>query len=296
VLFSRIICLALLPVLSSLSAHARELSDLDGGIEPSRHSEDATVRGKYVLHAAGCITCHTADRVDAVPLAGGRSLPTGFGTFYSPNITPDEETGIGAWSLEDFERALREGHAPDGTYYYPSFPYTSYAGMRDEDVADLFAYLQVVEPVRQETREHELGFPYRLRSLLTPWRWMYFDSEGDVPYREGEDSWNRGAYLVNALGHCGECHTPRNMFGGLRQSRHLAGNPGSSRMAGAPDITQSGPVGNWTRNQLLAFLQYGFYPNNDVAGAGMAAVIFDSLSALEEADLEAMVDYLLSLE
>ncbi len=274
---------------------ATSLDDLDGGVRAARDHADPVARGKYVLHAAGCITCHTEDSRDAVPLAGGRVLRTDFGTFHSPNITPDAATGIGGWTAEQFRDAIRQGRAPDGHYYYPSFPYTSYVAMRDQDVDDLFAYLQALQPVRNEVAAHELAWPYRWRSLLTPWRWLYFDTEYEAPHREGDDSWNRGAYLVHALGHCGECHTPRNSLGGLDRSRHLAGQAGSEYAAAAPDITAAGAIGDWSRDDLLVFLQFGLTPDNDVPGGGMGAVIFDSLAALDDSDLEAMIDYLQSL-
>jgi mono/diheme cytochrome c family protein len=284
---------ALLLVSSPLAATG--LDDLDGGVVAARDADDAVARGKYVLHAAGCITCHTEDTSDAVPLAGGRVLRTDFGVFHSPNITPDADTGIGGWTAAQFRSAIRQGQSPDGHYYYPSFPYTSYAAMQDQDIDDLFAYLQALQPVRNEVADHELSWPYRWRSLLTPWRWLYFDAGFEAPHRDGEDRWNRGAYLVNALGHCGECHTPRNSLGALDRSRHLGGHPGSEHVPAAPDITTAGAVGSWSRDDLLVLFQYGLDPDNDVPGGGMGAVIFDSLAVLDGDDLEAMVDYLQSL-
>ncbi len=271
-------------------ALAVDLTPLDGGIEADANSDNPAARGKYVLYASGCVACHTA-QVDPIPLAGGHSLPTDFGTFYSPNITPDVETGIGGWTLEQFSNAVRLGEAPDGSYYYPSFPYTSYAGMRDSDVEDLFTYLQGIEPVRRETEPHDLGFPYRYRSMLGPWRWMFFDPED-----RAADAESRGAYLVNTLGHCGECHTPRGFLGGLKSGSHLEGADSGSAGGRAPDITRNGNLGRWSRNQLILFLTTGFYPDGDVAGGTMVDVIEDSLALLSEDDIEAIADYLLSLE
>jgi mono/diheme cytochrome c family protein len=270
-----------------------ELEDLDGGLEAAPLSDSAAARGKYVLRAAGCVTCHTAEQDDGVPLAGGHALETEYGTFYSPNITPDMRTGIGGWDVDDFRRAVREGIAPDGSYYYPAFPYPSYAGMSDADVDDLFAYLQTVQPVERSVPAHDLGFPYRSRSLLSIWRWLFFEPGGYVPTRDADDPWNRGAYLVNALGHCGECHTPRGMLGALDLDRHLTGTSGEDS---APNITAGGDIGRWSRGDLIYFLQTGFFPDNDVAGSGMGAVIADSTSTLTETDLESVAQYLLSIE
>lgn len=287
---SAVVVLGLAALVMGARALAAELSALDGGIEADASSSDPAARGKYVLYAAGCVACHTAQGDDATPLAGGHELQTDFGTFYSPNITPDVETGIGGWTLEQFTEAVRNGRAPDGSYYYPAFPYTSYAGMRDADVEDLFTYLQGLEPVRQTATPHDLGFPYSQRSMLGAWRWMHFDPEDRA---EGAES--RGAYLVNTLGHCGECHTPRGWLGGLKSGRHLEG--GQSGTGGrAPDITPNGNLGRWSRSQLILFLTTGFYPDGDVAGGGMGDVIYDSLALLSEEDIEAMADYLQSRE
>ncbi len=282
----------------SATAEARDLDDLDGGIEAAPDSESVETRGKYILYASGCITCHTARGEEGVALAGGRALETEFGVFRSPNITPDFETGIGGWSLDEFTRALREGIAPDGSPYYPAFPYTSYAGMRDEDVADLFAYLQALEPVERAVPPHELGFPYNIRMSLWPWRWLYFDADGFVPHREDEESIARGAYLVNAMGHCGECHTPRNWLGALQREHHLAGNPDGPEDRTVPNITphHADGIGDWSRGDLVFFLQTGFFPDGDVAGGGMGAVIRDNTSKLTEADRDAMVDYLRAID
>lgn len=284
---------ALTLALLSQPIQAIDLSALDGGVEASANTGNAVERGKYVLRAAGCVTCHTAEDSDAVPLAGGRALLTEFGTFFSPNITPDTRTGIGNFSLEDFRRALREGVAPDGSYYYPAFPYTSYAGMADGDVEDLFAYLQSLTPVVKDRPPHELNFPYSIRSLLGPWRSLYFEPDGIVPQLENNEQWNRGAYLVNALAHCGECHTPRNRLGALDSDKYLQGADGEHA---GPDITQTGEVSAWSREDWVFFLQSGFYPSNDVAGSGMGAVIFDGLAALNQTDIEAMVSYLQTVE
>src|SRR5690606_23286716 len=180
---------------------------------PGAAEDDAVRRGEYVFNAAGCLGCHTDAKGGGKPLAGGRPLETPFGVFYAPNITPDPATGIGTWSLDDFRRALRDGEMPSGEAYYPSFPYTSLPGMSDADIADLFAYLKTREPVVRPNRAHELRFPFGWRFLMRFWRALYFESGPLEPVTDQSPEWNRGRYLVEALGHCAECHTPRNALG-----------------------------------------------------------------------------------
>lgn len=260
-------------------------------------SADPVERGEYLLRAAGCVTCHTQDDDEAVPLAGGRELETRFGTFRSPNITPDPDTGIGAWTEDDFVQALKHGVSPAGDPYYPSFPYTSYTGMADADVRALFAYLQSIDPVSREVAPHDLDFPYSIRSALWPWRWLFFEARTfrEDPAKDGRR--NRGAYLVRHLGHCGECHTPRN-FLGARTGRTLSGNPDGPEGGSVPNITphpEQG-IGDWSRDDLVFFLETGFDPDGDVPGGGMGAVIRESTSELTSSDREAIADYLMSLE
>jgi mono/diheme cytochrome c family protein len=262
---------------------------------PRPDASDASERGHYVLYAAGCIACHTAEDDGAKPLAGGRALKTDFGTFYPPNITPDEATGIGSWSEEDFAAALTQGVSRDGDALYPAFPYTSYAGMRKEDVSDLFAYLKSVEPVRNEVPDHDLKFPYNIRWGLGLWRKLYFDPKPFVPDPAKSEAWNRGAYLVNHESHCGECHTPRNFMGAMQAGNRLAGGRGAEGDK-IPNITQGkSGIGKWSRNALVSFLKSGFLPNGDVVGGSMYDVITDSTSHLTDADREAIAAYLMDL-
>jgi mono/diheme cytochrome c family protein len=272
-------------VLSPAAVQAQTLDELDGGITADPNSASAAARGKYVLFASGCIACHTAQEEGATPLVGGHVLETDFGTFNVPNITPDPETGIGNWSLEDFRRAVREGIAPDGSYYYPAFPFTSYVGMTDRDVEDLFTYLQSVRPVRNARVDHDLKFPYNIRAALGPWRWLYFDPDEAGRDREARAQ-DRGAYLVNTLGHCGECHSPRGWLGAVDADAPLAGSPI------APPINQRA-LANWSRADMLALLESGFTPESDVVGGSMTDVIEDNTSQLTDADRGAIADYLL---
>jgi mono/diheme cytochrome c family protein len=262
---------------------------------PSPDASSAVERGHYVVYAAGCIACHTAEGDDAKFLAGGRALETDFGTFYTPNITPDEETGIGGWTLAQFSAALKNGVSPDGDPLYPAFPYTSYNGMSDEDVGDLFAYLQTIEPVRNEVPDHDLKFPYNFRSGLWMWRKLYFEPEPFTPNPAKSAEWNRGAYLVNHKSHCGECHTPRNFMGAMDADELLMGGVGPEG-GKIPDITQhKSGIGNWSRNALLSFLESGFMPDGDVVGGSMYEVVTDSTSHLTDADREAIATYLMDL-
>jgi mono/diheme cytochrome c family protein len=262
---------------------------------PSAEADDAVARGERVFHAAGCASCHTLE--DGPPLAGGVAIETDFGVFYGPNITPDPEHGIGGWSREDLDRAMREGISPGGSPYYPSFPYTSYTGMTDEDVADLFAYLSTVEPVAEPDRAHELGLVYRFRSGLWAWRLAYFTPERFEPDPDRDGTWNRGAYLVEVLGHCGECHTPRNLAGAMRRDRTLSGNPDGPEDERIPNITpdEETGIGRWSEREIEVFLQLGMMPDGDFAGGSMGPVIRNSTSKLTAEDRTAIATYLRSL-
>ena len=176
-------------------------------------------RGQYLAVAGGCIGCHTALEKDAVAYAGGRALKTLFGTFYGPNITPDLKAGIGAWSETDFIRAMRHGERPDGSNYFPIFPYPSFTRIADNDLRDLWAFLRMLPPNNRVNRPHEPRFPFGFRSLVSAWKWLFFTPDPS-PDTLAAIPAGRGAYLVQALGHCGECHTPRNFLGGSAPQPH----------------------------------------------------------------------------
>jgi mono/diheme cytochrome c family protein len=253
--------------------------------------------GEYLFRAAGCAACHTDVDNDGPLLAGGRALSTPFGTFYSPNITPDPVHGIGNWSDDDFVRALREGVAPDGSHYYPSFPYTSYTRMRREDMLAIKEYLFSLAPVARPNRPHELPWYISFRPLLWFWKRMYFDAGEFEPLADHPATWNRGAYLVLALGHCAECHSPRNYLGAIDAGMQFAGarhGPGGKPV---PNITPDVPtgIGDWPRGDLAYFLMTGALPDGDYTGGEMAEVIDEGLSRLDRSDLDAMAEYLRSL-
>lgn len=256
-------------------------------------------RGKYLLHAGGCIGCHTDKatlKAKGPILGGGRVLKTPFGTFFGPNITPHPEHGIGRWTEAQFRRALRHGRAPSGRHYYPAFPYTSFTRMTDRDIGDLWAYIRTMKPVDRPSKRHELGFPYNIRFLLTFWKWMNFRRGAFAPDPAKSKQRNRGAYLVTALGHCGECHTPRNSLGGLRRSLSMSGSA-DGPAGGAPNITphKETGIGNWSAEDIVSALKLGMLPDGDFIGGEMTEVVEHGTSKLTDADLKAIATYLAAL-
>ena len=254
-------------------------------------------RGEYVFHAGGCFACHTDVKQGGAPLAGGPPLKTPFGTFYAPNITPDPLYGIGRWSDADFLRALREGKSPKGEHYYPVFPYTSYTKASDRDLLDLKAYLFSRAAVARPSRPHDVGFPFGWRFLLGFWKMLNFHQGRFRPDSERPAAWNRGAYLVEALAHCGECHTPRNLLGGLDHARWMAGSRDGAPGEVAPDITPHTPqgIGAWTQNDVASLLRIGITPDGSPITGAMRLVVEHSTSKLTPADRMAIVAYLIAL-
>ena len=248
--------------------------------------------GQYIAKAAGCVGCHTVNKSGATPFAGGRALETPFGTFYGPNITPDKQTGIGNWSDTDFKRAIRQGERPDGSHYFPAFPYPSFTGMSDSDILDLWAYLKSLPPARQANREHDLRFPYKLRFLVAGWKMLFFTPgpAGSVP--SANDPVARGAYMAGALGHCAECHTPRNFLGGPDKNEKFAG--AKIPEGKVPNLTPT-RLKKWSDAELKEYLMTGTSPNGDIAVDPMSEVITNTTSQLTSADMAAMIAYLRSL-
>lgn len=250
-------------------------------------------RGEYLAAAGGCVGCHTAEGKDAIRFAGGRALATPFGTFYGPNITPHPEAGIGRWSEAEFVRAMRQGVRPDGANYFPAFPYPSYTKIADADLRDLWAYLRTLPPSPRANKPHELGVLYRWRLPLSAWKWLYFTPGPFVPDPKASATINRGAYLVQALGHCGECHTPRNFLGGPKRDRSLAGGKGPEGK-GVPNLTPT-RLKKSSDKDLKDLLVTGLTPDGDVPAKAMAEVIENTTSKLTPADLDALIAYLRSL-
>lgn len=262
-----------------------------GGVERLRE------RGAYVLRASGCVACHTDEEHDGQFLAGGRALETPFGTFYSPNITFDRDHGIGAWQAQDFFRALGHGVGPDGSSYYPVFPYTSYTRMRREDMFALWVYLASVPKSAHKNTPHDLVWYMRLRIVNRIWKLLFFEPG---VFRQDEDrskEWNRGAYLVKAMAHCGECHTPRTSFGNLDNDLAYAGAKDGLEGESVPNITpeKDTGIGDWSRSELVNYLSEGLLPDGDYAGSLMADVIDDGLSYLKPEDLDAIAEFITTL-
>jgi len=253
--------------------------------------------GEYVYRASGCYACHTDEKGGGQPLAGGYPLATPFGVFYSPNITPDSETGIGKWSEQDFFRAMREGLSPTGDHYYPSFPYASYSKLTDDDLRALWHYLKSRPAVRKQNRPHDLKFFARARAFVGMWKGLYFNPGPYKPDPARTASWNRGAYLVEGAGHCGECHTPRTLLGGIKPSLHLAGTRDGPDDSVIPNITpdRKTGIGKWTQSDIEQYLSIGLAPDGDSAGDLMAEVIDNGLKYLRRDDIAAMAEYLKAL-
>jgi mono/diheme cytochrome c family protein len=254
----------------------------------SAFGQDAK-RGEYLAKAGGCLGCHTEEKEGAVPFAGARALKTPFGTFHGPNITPHPEAGIGKWSEADFVRAMREGRRPDGAHYFPAFPYTSFTKIVDADLRDLWAYLRSLKPAAQANKEHELGFFYRWRFMVGIWKWLFFTPGPFAPDPAKSAVLNRGAYLTEALGHCGECHTPRNFLGAMKKDQYLAGAKDI-----APNLTPT-RLKKKGDGEIKDFLKTAMTPDGDVAAESRAEVVKNTTGQLTTQDLDALVAYLRSI-
>jgi len=231
---------------------------------------------------------------DRLRLGGGLAIPSPFGTFYAPNISPDPVDGIGKWTEAEFVNAITKGISPAGFHYFPAFPYTSYQHAKVEDVRDLFAYLKTLAPVPGKARDHDVPFPFNIRRNLGIWKLMFVDGKPLMPDGAHSQRWNRGAYLVNSFGHCAECHSPRNLLGGIIVARRFAGGPNPEGEGWVPNITQKGELAEWSENDIEYFLETGQMPDGDSAGGSMARVI-KNISQLGPEDRAAIAEYLKSL-
>jgi mono/diheme cytochrome c family protein len=248
-------------------------------------------RGEYLARAGDCIACHTAP--EGRIFAGGRAMPTPFGTLYSSNITPDAETGIGKWSTDDFYRTMHNGRFPDGGLIYPAMPFASYTKVTRADSDAIFAYLKTIPPVNQKNRPQDLRFPYDNRQLLLGWRTLFFTEGEYKPDPNKSAEWNRGAYLVEGLGHCGMCHTPINALGGTSQSEAFKGGLIPMQNWYAPSLTSNreGGLGGWSIKDITDLLRTGISARGVVYGP-MAEVVYNSLQYLTDDDVRAMAVYL----
>jgi mono/diheme cytochrome c family protein len=260
------------------------------GVAPA----DTVQRGEYLARAGDCIACHTTpgDKL----FAGGRPMPTPFGTLYSPNITPDNETGIGKWTADEFYTMMHTGRSRDGSLLYPAMPFAAYTKITRVDSDAIFAYLKSVPPVRQPNRPHELRFPYNNRELLLGWRTLYFKEGEYTPDPAKSVEWNRGAYLVQGLGHCSMCHTAINALGGSSESKAFEGGLIPMQAWYAPSLTSNreAGLGDWSIKDISDLLQTGASRRGAVYGP-MAEVVYDSLQYLSDDDVRYMAVYLKSL-
>ncbi|MFJ2992881.1 c-type cytochrome [Pandoraea sp. NPDC087047] len=248
-------------------------------------------RGRQIALAGDCAVCHTAPK--GAVNAGGLALETPFGTVYSTNITPDPETGIGRWSYAAFARAMREGISRDGAHLYPAFPYTAFAKMSEPDMLALYGYLMSQPPVANAPPKTALPFPLNQRRLVAGWNWLYHDVTEYRPDPSQSTLWNRGRYLVDGAGHCGACHTPRNMLGAEQTKQYLKGGEAEGWRAPPLVASKDSPV-PWTESALFDYLRTGFSPEHGVAAGPMAPVVA-GLAALPETDVRAIAHYLVSL-
>ena len=247
-------------------------------------------RGRYLAVLGDCVGCHTAP--GGTPFAGGAALETPFGALLGPNITPDVATGVGAWSEEDFRRAMHEGIGKDGARLYPAMPYPAYTKVTRDDVSAIWAYLRSLEPVRNEVQPNQLRFPFNVRRPATStWDLINFRPGVFQPDPSKSDVWNRGAYLVEGLGHCGTCHTPKNITGGDRGSEALQGALLQDWYA--PDLTQDprAGIGSWSIEEVVRYLKTGAN-SYDIASGPMAEAVSNSTSKMTDADLLAIATYL----
>lgn len=294
--FKRLLLVLLLTAAVTLAVAAWLGLREDAGSPPAPSALPAAQlveRGAYLARAGNCMGCHTARGGE--PYAGGRAIQTPFGAIPAPNITPDRETGLGEWNADDFWRALHNGKGRDGRLLYPAFPYPNYTRVTREDADALFAYLRSLPPVRQENAEPDMRFPFNVRPLLAVWRALYF-RPGEYRAEAARDpQWNRGAYLVQGLGHCGTCHTARNALGATAAG-DLGGGmiPMLNWYAASLTGEAGGGLGDWETQQLIDLLRTGISTRGAASGP-MAEVVAGSLQHLREEDVRAMAVYLKAL-
>jgi mono/diheme cytochrome c family protein len=267
-------------------------------LAPAWGQESSAVkRGEYIFRATGGCTCHTDVERKGAFMAGGRPISTPFGKIYSTNITPDPETGIGNWSDEAFINAMTHGVGPQGTRYFPAFPYTSFTRMTRQDLLDLKAYLFSIPPVVQENKPVDIMLPFRWRFSMVVWNWLFLRPGPFQPDPNQSAEWNRGAYLATAMGHCVECHTPRNLMGGLNRSMAYAGTEDGPEGELAANITpdENTGIGSWSIADIVWLLQTGFDPDGDDVQGMMSEVIENGYKHLTEADLRAIAVYIRSV-
>ncbi len=265
---------------------------LAAGCARAASSAETIAQGKALSEAGGCASCHTAD--PAKPFAGGKRIETPFGGVYSPNLTPDRDTGIGAWSDEEFFRALHYGVAPDGSRYYPAFPYPYFTKLTRNDILSIRAYLATLTSIRSKTLSPELWWPLNYRVVMRLWNWLFFRPGIFQPDQTKSTEWNRGSYLVSSVAHCGACHTPKNILGGDRRGRDLAGGMVNGYFAPRLDAATRSGLKSWSVDDIIEYLQSGRNAKSH-AGGPMAEVVVNSTSKISDADVRAIAVYLKDL-
>lgn len=253
--------------------------------------------GENLFWAGGCISCHAgkgAGEAGDLALGGGEPLNTEFGTFHAPNISPDEKAGIGGWSLAEFGNAMLRGVDDEGQHLYPAFPYGSYARMTPKDVNDLWGYLKTLPKSDKPSAPHELSFPYNIRLALGGWKFLYLDNKPRVELAIADSKAQRGQYLVEGPGHCGECHTPRDGMGGFLKGKWLSGAPNPEGKGKIPNITPGGEIGSWSEVDIASYLETGMTPDFDSVGGSMVEVQ-KNMARLPPEDREAIAAYLKSI-
>ena len=266
-------------------------------ISPMTSFADSNIeRGSYIAMASGCKNCHS---IPGNPdYSGGEKLETSFGQLYAPNITPHIHNGIGKWTIQQFSRAVKKGISPKGTPYYPAFPYTHYSLMAKEDLENLYHYFMSLPPANLKSKEHNLYFPFNLRFLLWIWRWLYIEDTSQIVISISK-KYERGKYLIEGLGHCGVCHTQRNILGGSISSLNLAGSLYriNNKIITVPNITthKTMGIGNWDKDDIIWFFKTGLLVDGDTVSGKMGDIIDESISSLSTYDIDSMATYLKSL-
>jgi len=288
-----VIAVAVLAVLGGIAFWLLTIPQTVPAAALGPHQADVA-NGRTMFIAGGCSGCHAVPGAeDKTRLGGGLALKSPFGTFYVPNISPDRRDGIGAWSEVDFVNAVSRGTSPDGQHYYPAFPYTSYQRMQLDDLRDLFAYLKTLPPVSGKVRDHDMAFPFGYRRGLGLWKLLYVDGERFKPDPAKAAELNRGAYLVEGPGHCAECHSPRNLIGGIIAAQRFAGGPNPEGKGWIPNITPKG-LGEWSEKDIAYLLESGQTLDGDAVGGSMAEVVRNTEQLAAE-DRTAIAAYIKSL-
>jgi mono/diheme cytochrome c family protein len=289
-----IIALAILGVIGAVTAWFLSAPrPLDAAALAAVAPGDAA-RGERVFNAGGCSSCHArpgSPDEARLELAGGLELNTPFGVFVAPNISPHPQDGIGGWSFSDLASAMKRGVSPDGSHYYPAFPYTSYTRMDLADIADLHAYMQTLPAVAGAAPAHRLGFPFNIRRAMGLWKLLFLSEQPVAAVANASEQVARGRYLVEGPGHCGECHTPRNPIGGTDRSRWLGGAPAAEGSGTVPNISPAHDFAAWTEADIANLLESGFTPEFDSVGGQMALVV-KNMARLPAEDRAAIAAYL----